>query len=88
MLITPPILSLGKSRGPQLPLARIKNIMKFDPEVNLIGNDSVYLIAKVISLRLCSYITSYVKWVWSGSSMYVRILASPHPIVSVGTCQL
>ncbi|CAG9784857.1 unnamed protein product [Diatraea saccharalis] len=50
----PPITS-NKSeviRSTRLPMARIKNIMKMDPDVNVISGDAVFLVTKAAEMFL------------------------------------
>ena len=37
----------GRSGGLQLPLARVRNIMKSDPDITLASQEAVFLITKV-----------------------------------------
>ncbi|XP_068225184.1 DNA polymerase epsilon subunit 4-like [Palaemon carinicauda] len=46
----------GEERGCQLPLARIKRIMKADPDLQLCNQDAVFLVAKATELFIDSLV--------------------------------
>lgn len=43
-------------RSTKLPIARIKHIMKMDPDVNIVSSDAVFLVTKATVSILISYL--------------------------------
>lgn len=50
-----PAAAVSNNRPSKLPLARIKALMKTDPDVSLASQDSVFIIAKATVKRLSTY---------------------------------
>lgn len=56
----------------QLPLSRIKSIMKLDPELNLVSSDSVFLMSKVTEMFIKSLVRESFVFVEQGKKKTVQ----------------
>lgn len=61
-----------EERLSQLPLSRIKSIMKLDPELNLVSSDSVFLMSKVTELFIKSLARESFVFVEQGKKKTVQ----------------
>lgn len=61
-----------EERLSQLPLSRIKSIMKLDPELNLVSSDSVFLMSKVTELFIKSLARESFAFVEQGKKKTVQ----------------
>lgn len=56
----------------QMPLSRIKSIMKLDPEFNLVSSDSVFLMAKATELFIKSLATTSFTFAEQGKKKTIQ----------------
>lgn len=61
-----------EERLSQLPLSRIKSIMKLDPELNLVSSESVFLMSKVTELFIKSLARESFVFVEQGKKKTVQ----------------
>merc|ERR1712226_584600 len=56
-------------RATRLPVSRIKNIMKFDPDVNIITQEAAYLVAKCTE----QFVENFVKAAYESTQTHSRV---------------